>query len=67
MSAGEESNAWFGPFREGDRVKVIAGPFEGFDGVVQEVNPHRATVRLIVTILAQPTPIELKPSDLELL
>ncbi len=63
----DSSDPWFGPFSKGDRVKLIAGPFEGFDGVVQEINPYKQTIRVVVTIFRRPTPIEVGPSQLELL
>jgi transcriptional antiterminator NusG len=47
-------------FKAGDRVKVTEGPFENFEGVVDEINPHKGTVRVIVTIFGRATPIEIE-------
>lgn len=44
---------------KGDTVEVIDGPFSGFIGVVDEVNPEKEKVRVIVSIFGRQTPIEL--------
>ena len=45
---------------KGDQVKINTGPFDGFDGTVDEVNAEKGTVRVIVTIFGRPTPVDLK-------
>jgi transcriptional antiterminator NusG len=45
---------------KGDRVKINTGPFDGFDGAVEEINAEKGTVRVIVTIFGRPTPVDLK-------
>lgn len=45
---------------KGEQVKINTGPFDGFDGTVDEVNPEKGTVRVIVTIFGRPTPVDLK-------
>lgn len=47
------------PFERGENVKVIAGPFTGFTGTVEEIFPNRDKVRVMVTIFGRPTPIEI--------
>jgi transcriptional antiterminator NusG len=47
-------------FKKGDRVKVREGPFENFEGVVDEINTQKGTVRVIVTIFGRATPIEIE-------
>ena len=47
------------PYREGDLVKVIDGPFKDFDGTVQEVNTDKLKLRVLVSIFGRPTPVEL--------
>ena len=46
-------------FEEGDKVKVIDGPFSNFQGVVEEVKPDKEKVRVRITIFGRPTPVEL--------
>jgi transcriptional antiterminator NusG len=47
-------------FKKGDKVKVREGPFENFEGVVDEINSQKGTVRVIVTIFGRATPIEIE-------
>ncbi len=47
-------------FKKGDKVKVTEGPFENFEGAVDEINTQKGTVRVIVTIFGRPTPIEIE-------
>lgn len=47
-------------FKVGDKIKVTEGPFENFEGVVDEINSQKGTVRVIVTIFGRPTPIEIE-------
>jgi len=54
-------------FKKGDRVKVREGPFENFEGVVDEINTQKGTVRVIVTIFGRATPIEIEYWMVELI
>lgn len=47
-------------FDAGENVKIKEGPFENFDGVVDEVFPGKGTVRVIVTIFGRATPVDLE-------
>jgi transcriptional antiterminator NusG len=47
------------PFHEGEHVKVIDGPFSDFTGVVDEVNPERGKLKVMVSIFGRATPVEL--------
>ncbi len=44
----------------GDPVKIKEGPFENFDGVVEEVNPEKGIVKVVVAIFGRSTPVELE-------
>ena len=46
------------PFKVGDSVRVIDGPFKDFDGLVQEIN-DKNRIKVNVNIFGRPTPIEL--------
>ena len=50
---------------KGDMVKIKSGAFDGFDGVVDEVNPEKGTVKVVVTIFGRPTPVELEYWEVE--
>ena len=47
------------PFKNGDAVKVIAGPFIDFTGFVENVNEDKQKVKVSISIFGRPTPIEL--------
>jgi len=52
-------------FQKGDAVKIKEGPFENFDGSVDEIFPDKGVVRVIVTIFGRATPLELEYWQLE--
>lgn len=54
------------PFRVGDPVKVIEGPFNNFSGFVQEVNGEKMKVKVMVSIFGRKTPVELDFLQVEL-
>ncbi len=53
------------PFRAGDPVKVIDGPFNNFLGFVQEISPEKLKVKVMVSIFGRKTPVELDFSQVE--
>lgn len=46
-------------FEKNEQVRIIDGPFTNFQGKVEEVNPERNTLRVMVTIFGRSTPVEL--------
>jgi transcriptional antiterminator NusG len=46
-------------FEKSETVKIIDGPFTNFSGKVDEINPERNTLRVMVTIFGRSTPVEL--------
>jgi transcriptional antiterminator NusG len=46
-------------FKEGDRVRIIDGPFDNFMGVVEDADETKQKVRVMVTIFGRTTPVEL--------
>jgi transcriptional antiterminator NusG len=46
-------------FEKNENVRIIDGPFTNFSGKVDEVNPERSTLRVMVTIFGRSTPVEL--------
>lgn len=46
-------------FEEGDEVRVVDGPFNNFQGVVEEVNQEKEKLRVLITIFGRSTPVEL--------
>jgi len=47
-------------FKKGENVKIKEGPFENFEGVVDEVTEGKGLVKVIVNIFGRATPIELE-------
>jgi len=46
-------------FAKGERVKVVDGPFTDFIGVVDDINPEKGKVRVLVSFFGRETPVEL--------
>lgn len=52
-------------FQVGESVRVNDGPFANFTGVLDEVNPERGKVKVMVSIFGRSTPVELEFSQIE--
>lgn len=46
-------------FSKGDSVRIIDGPFLGFNGMVDEVDSDHEKLKVLVSIFGRPTPVEL--------
>jgi transcriptional antiterminator NusG len=46
-------------YDQGDTVRVVDGPFVGMDGTIEEVNPEKGRVRVLVSIFGRLNPVEL--------
>lgn len=53
------------PFFVGETVKVISGPFNGFNGIIEDVNEEKKKLKVMVKIFGRKTPLELGFLDVE--
>ncbi len=53
------------PFTVGETVKVVDGPFNGFNGVVEKVNEEKRKLEVMVKIFGRKTPLELSYMQVE--
>jgi transcription termination/antitermination protein NusG len=53
------------PYKVGDYVEVVDGPFTQFNGRVEEVYPEKGKVKVVVSLFGRPTPLELNYLQLQ--
>lgn len=54
-------------FEVGDTVKVADGPLSGFNGVIDEIELDKSSVRVIVTMFGRETPVDLDFDQIEII
>jgi transcriptional antiterminator NusG len=61
----EQGEAMNVPYYVGENVKVMDGPFNGFTGVIEEVNEEKKKLKVMVKIFGRRTPLELNYMQVE--
>lgn len=49
----------------GETIRVVAGPFADFSGVIEDINLDQSKVRVLVSIFGRDTPVELGFEDIQ--
>lgn len=53
------------PYVVGETVKVVDGPFNGFNGNIEEINEEKRKLKVVVKIFGRKTPVELNFMQVE--
>jgi transcriptional antiterminator NusG len=53
------------PYVVGETVKVTDGPFNGFNGIIEEINEEKKKLKVMVKIFGRKTPLELSFMQVE--
>ena len=53
------------PFVVGETVRVVYGPFNGFEGVIEEVMTEKKKLKIMVMIFGRKNPVELSFTQVE--
>ena len=53
------------PFVVGESVKVVDGPFNNFNGIIEEINEEKKKLKVMVKIFGRKTPLELNYMQVE--
>jgi len=65
MEEGAEKPKLKSTFQKGDKVRVIEGPFVNFQGAIDDLNPERGKLKVMVAIFGRMTPVELEYYQVE--
>ncbi len=61
----EQDIAYADPYIVGETVKIVDGPFNDFNGTVEDVNQEKKKLKVIVKIFGRATPVELNYMQVE--
>lgn len=52
-------------FSQGESVKILEGPFENFEGSIEEIYPEKEKLKVLVSMFGRETPVELEFNQVE--
>jgi transcriptional antiterminator NusG len=61
----EQGIGYADPYIVGETVKIVDGPFNDFNGTIEEVNEEKKKLRVVVKIFGRATPVELNFMQVE--
>ncbi|MCQ2265020.1 MAG: transcription termination/antitermination protein NusG [Bacteroidales bacterium] len=61
----EQDESFTLPFIVGEEIKVVDGPFSTFNGIIEEINPEKKKLKVMVKIFGRKTPLELSFMQVE--
>ena len=54
-------------YKEGDQVRINDGPLESFTGIVEEIDPEKNKVTVVVSMFGRETPVEMELDQVEVI
>ena len=67
LAMGMEKHEIIVKYAVGDHVRIVDGPFSTFTGVVEEIEPEKNRVSVMVSMFGRETPVELELDQVETL
>lgn len=67
LALGMEKHEIVVLYKVGDRVRINDGPLESFTGLVDEIDPEKNRVSVVVSMFGRETPVELELDQVELI
>ena len=67
LAMGMEKHEIVVQYSVGDNVRIIDGPLAGFTGTVEDIEPEKNSVTVIVSMFGRETPVELELDQVEVL
>jgi len=61
----EQGVSYAEPYIVGETVKIVDGPFNDFNGTVEEINQEKKKLKVVVKIFGRATPVELNYMQVE--